>query len=386
VLGTQQAPPLEERADVNKDGRVNSIDLGLAARRDPRGDVNLDGRINAIDLSQIAQVMGRQYPAPPPVTRDKHKQPFASDSPWNMPIGQGAVYVPAGIGESDWVVPEINYVYTLRSTDPVQSLFNPASWGPGRCDDTLEYAGIDLPIPDSLVVPDAEPDFTPNNAAAFLLPDGQTFVQVNALARCDEGGPVFGIRAPDQSIYGQGIRGGQGGSGLSSVGGTLRAGELTGSAPIKHALKVTIWCELYCSYTERGFRWPATRADAYADEVYGGEVPALRMGSLLAIPPSVGVTALGLETEAGLKLFNALRDYGAYVVDDSYWDAHGIAIEDEALEEFEDEVGAFATDGGRFYRDVQKLFEVLHVVDNNGPESVGGGGIPRQPLAPPIGN
>jgi len=29
---------------------------------------------------------------------------------------------------------------------------------------------------------------------------------------------------------------------------------------------------------------------------------------------------------------------------------------------------------------------MLHVVDNNGPSSIGGGGTPRAPVAPPIGN
>ena len=31
-----------------------------------------------------------------------------------------------------------------------------------------------------------------------------------------------------------------------------------------------------------------------------------------------------------------------------------------------------------------KLFAALHVVDNNGPDSIGGGGTPRVPLAPPF--
>lgn len=324
----------------------------------------------------------------PGATRDKYRQPFASTSPWNMPIGSGAIYVPAEIGPSEWVVAETNYVFHLSGDDPLRPLMRPWNWGEGRCDDGAEYERIELPVPDGLIVPDAEPNYTPNNAAAFLLPDGETFVQVNALARCWEGGPVFGIRGPDQSIYGDGIRGGQGGSGLSSIGGTLRAGELTGTAPIAHALKILLWCEWYCSYTERGYRWPATRSDGYASwETYGGSVEALRMGALLAIPPSVTAASLELETEAGGKLFAAFQDYGAYLADDAYWNAHGIAIEQGALQEFDaasDE--GFSSDGGPFFRDVQKLFEALHVVDNNSRDTIGGGGTPRQPLAPPIGN
>lgn len=44
-----------------------------------------------------------------------------------------------------------------------------------------------------------------------------------------------------------------------------------------------------------------------------------------------------------------------------------------------------STGGGAFYNDLTKLFKALHVISNNGPNSVGGG-TPRVPLAPPIGN
>ena len=35
-------------------------------------------------------------------------------------------------------------------------------------------------------------------------------------------------------------------------------------------------------------------------------------------------------------------------------------------------------------RDMQRLVTALSVVDNNGPATVGGGGQPLQPLAPPL--
>jgi hypothetical protein len=34
--------------------------------------------------------------------------------------------------------------------------------------------------------------------------------------------------------------------------------------------------------------------------------------------------------------------------------------------------------------DMAMIFEALHVVDNNGPQRIGGGGTPRQPLAVPL--
>lgn len=37
-----------------------------------------------------------------------------------------------------------------------------------------------------------------------------------------------------------------------------------------------------------------------------------------------------------------------------------------------------------FAQDIDRIFLNLFVIDNNGPESVGGGGTPRAPLAPPF--
>ena len=40
--------------------------------------------------------------------------------------------------------------------------------------------------------------------------------------------------------------------------------------------------------------------------------------------------------------------------------------------------------GNPWFTDLIKLFQVLHIVANNGPDAMGGGGTPRQPLAPPF--
>ena len=110
------------------------------------------------------------------------------------------------------------------------------------------------------------------------------------------------------------------------------------------------------------------------------------MGSLLAIPPSVTAATLGLQTEPGRKLFKTLKDYGAYVADDTAFDTHAFTMESGALQEFEDRYGyAFRGNEGPFFDDVMALFSALHVVDNNGPNRIGGGGTLRQPRPPAIG-
>ena len=178
------------------------------------------------------------------------------------------------------------------------------------------------------------------------------------------------------SLYGDGRYGCHGGSALSGVGGSLRPGELSGPDPIRHALKFNVYAKRFLSCTNNGYRWPAYRADAYMDcSSYGGNVPAMRMGSLLALLPSVNCDTV-VSSRQARKLCVAFQDYGAYVVDDTYWDVHAIALDENA------EFG----DGGSFDSDMQRLFQMLQVVDNNSPSSIGGGGTPRAPLAPPIGN
>ncbi len=341
------------------------------------------GVILALTLSTLAA------PSKTP-TRDKFLWPFSSTSIWNMPIGSKARYVPANIKKAGFAGADVEYIFKLKNGDPLRKLYEPGAWGEGRCTGKKLVGIAPLPIPDDLIVPDAtsKPYHTPNNASAFLLPDGKTLVQIGPLARCQRGGPLYGFHYyRDLDIYGEGINGSHFGSGLSAIGGSLRKGEITSKNPIRHALKVLIWGEKYLYYSKEipGKRWPAELADNYAAKHYHGKNPAVVQGSLLAIPPKATEKSLKLQTRPGKKLFHALQDYGAYIVDDAGWDGHYIAIEAGVPEEFRKAFGYdFYGTEGAFYEDFMKLFEALHVVDNNSPKSIGGGGKPRKPLAPPI--
>jgi hypothetical protein len=324
-------------------------------------------------------------------TRDKFIQPFSSTSPWNMPIGSNAQYIPAGINQAGYAAADEEYFYKLEAGDPYRPVYVPGAWGEGRCTGTKSME-ISLPIPDDLIVADAtnQPYSTPNNASAFLMPDGKTLVQLEPLARCEHGGSIYGWRYyPDVDIYGEGIGGAHFGSGLSSIGGSIRKGELTSNQPIPHALKVLLWGEKYYYYSgsNPGHRWPADRADANAANQYHGKNPALVQGALLAILPDQTEQSLNLQTPAAKKIFHALQDYGAYVVDDAGWDAHYLAVERGVLDEFHNTFGYdFQGTSGQLHDDLMKLFQALQIVDNNKADSIGGGGTPRAALAPPIGN
>ncbi len=340
----------------------------------------------------LALVLGSMATSGKTVTRDKFLWPFSATSPWNMPIGSRARYVPANIQKAALADADQEYFFKLKKGDPLRELYEPGAWGEGRCKGTKAVGISPLPIPDNLIVPDAtsKPYSTPNNASAFLLPDGKTLVQIGPLARCQKGGPLYGFHYHrDEDIYGQGIGGSHFGSGLSGIGGSIRKGELISKQPIRHALKVVIWGEKYLYYSKEipGKRWPAELADGKAANQYHGKNPALVQGSLLAIPPRLTEASLKLQTYPGKKLFHALQNYGAYVVDDAGWDCHYFGVEKGVLEEFRKTYGYnFSGKSGTFYEDFMKLFQALSVVDNNGQKSVGGGGTPRVVLAPTIGN
>lgn len=329
--------------------------------------------------------------------RDPLKWPFPKTSIWNMPLGDQAIYKPIGFTNAQYITIDED-VIVMTPTAPQRTLYFNGHWT-DRC--VQSGTTTTVPIPDSYTVPDANPNWTPNFAGAFLLPDGRTIVQGNPVARCTAGGPVTaGWRAPnDDIISGTGIRGGHGGSGMSSLGGAIRKGELLSVDPIRHVLKINIDCQKWCTQSAGpeggpGYRWPAVNADSYAiggSNGYGrlgNATPGLMMGSLLAIPTSVDINSLGLTTNVAKKVAWTMQNYGAYVVDDAYdpgnWYVHALDIEKGVNEELLASPGGFDLDAnsGTWYNDIMKIFNKLAIVDNNSSTNVGGPGNRLQPLAP----
>ncbi len=331
-----------------------------------------------------------------PTVRDPWLWPFSSDSIWNLPIGNKAIYQPANIPPVDAITADFDLLFVIPKDSPTRPLYDPGSWTQ-RCQGTTTYENLSIAIPDALIVPDAitipEQYSTPNNAAALLQPDGRTIIQLEPMARCVEGGPVYGYRYPKQNVdlYDLGTAGSHLGSGLSAIGGTIRKGELIGDRPIRHALKIELWEQLL-DYNPKnktpGYRWPAAMADSSAPSTYKGKNPELVMGALLAIPPNVTAQSLGLVTPGGKKLFHALQDYGAYQVDVTGRAVYAIAVETGVETEFQDTYGyslePVRTDNNPFFTDFMKLVQNLNVITNNQENSIGGGGQRRALLAPPL--
>ena len=250
-----------------------------------------------------------------------------------------------------------------------------------------------------------------NNMGAFLEPDGETVLLVQPVYVCSPGAPLLALGDPQcknckaNIVKDDGALGGHGGSGLSGLGGALRLGEmLPSSPPISHALQIEFFAHLFYYLPPDGNRsecysWPGTQCDGYAFSscqkdpgCYGGSTRLMRPGALLAVPP-LAATNLKLTTTPAKRLLAAFTVYGAYVVDDTYWNASQMSTEKGVADEFLAAYGFNWTvnapqNAGQvaspWYLDLLNIFRALRVVENNSAETPGGGGTPLAPLAPPF--
>ncbi len=86
------------------------------------------------------------------------------------------------------------------------------------------------------------------------------------------------------------------------------------------------------------------------------------------------------------KVAQALKDYGAYVVDETGGDYYAFSVDAAALDEWHGgAVPAGGTSDPATMADLQVLYPALQIIDNSGPLAVGGGGETRRaPWAPPF--
>jgi hypothetical protein len=155
---------------------------------------------------------------------------------------------------------------------------------------------------------------------------------------------------------------------LLGLGGLVRVSDLK-NLRIPHATTLV----LSQSRLKTGPVWPAVADDYCAYQTpscYTGHVP---IGALVVLVPSIDVTTLGL-TPAGLAFARCLQDYGAYVKDSGGSDLAFLA----------EDAAAGMSEVADIRNDLSKLTPYLAVVTNNSAQSMGGGGTPRQPLAPPL--
>lgn len=337
-----------------------------------------------------------------PTERHPQLWPFLQNSIWNMPIGSNAVYVDAGIGaatQGGMIIDED--IIILEPDAPLKDVVkHNAGWNSDliRCDNIVEPIEVlfhQVPVPNTFFTDPNYEGLTPNHSAAILMSDKASIKQTQPFHVCHPNGELVSefTFSDGHLLEGNGIRGAHGGSEMSSLGGTVRIGELVPGGVIRHALKIDIFTTPYLYYDENentpGYRWPASRADEGAEELYQGTNPAMEMGALVALKPDFNIN--NLNTEPARILAQAFMDYGAYIVDDTAWDVYAIATEYGPNGRVKDEflsVWGFpiveADLNSSWSQDMRSIFMNLHVVNNNSTNNIGGGGTPRQPLAPPF--
>jgi hypothetical protein len=289
-----------------------------------------------------------------PVSRDAFAWPFAATSPWNTPIGTGAQYSAPGDPQTQSLVAATPAINASNWTKPVAlaSLGDPVrflGWGANA---------VAIHVPDS-----AQPSGPPGGDAHLSIVDPSRHVVDESWHTTRVFGNLASGFHQRVDLRGDGLTGVTA-SGMSALGGLIRTWELQ-AHDIRHALSITMPPGLMAL----GPVWPAHQQDNFAASAYHG---AVHMGALLAIPPSVDVRSLGLSAE-GTAIAYALQRYGAYVTDAG----GGMAL-------YAEPSGELWVRSAR--ADMRRIQAQLRVVTNNGPFTVGGGGIRFAPPAPPFFN
>src|SRR5437879_2302299 len=182
----------------------------------------------------------------PPGGRDPLLWPFSRDSIWNLPIGASAVYVPGNIQQATQrgMTTDPDIIILTPNATMTAVYYNSDGWSGGSRCTTQGNVLFNAPIPGNFVVQGAgasNPDgVTPNYATAILMPDGHTPTQGQPFARCTADGSATMWWSISNDLFGTGVEGGHGGSKLSSIGGTIRLGELVPGGVIRHVMKVNL--------------------------------------------------------------------------------------------------------------------------------------------------
>lgn len=284
-----------------------------------------------------------------PGSRDVTQWPFASDSPWNMPLGSGATFDPRPVvtlqNSTPWLNSQeysIPVVYASAS-DPLV---------------TVTATGGSFPGPVTLrIPPGARAAAGSDGHLVVISPDR---LHANEFWTLDLVSRTAGVNLPvDLRGSGVGI-GWVRATGVSALGGLIRSQE-TGT--IRHALAIALpW-----SVLGSGHVWPAISDDD------GGAPGFTPEGSLLAIPAGTprppGLSPLGN------AIFDAFSRYGAYVVDTTGGSGAAAVVAEPSTP-------ASAT--GPAASDMRAVMPLLRRVTNNSPSTVGGPGGRLAPLAPAL--
>lgn len=355
VLGTEFELSLESDAATVRvlEGRVRFTSLSSRESRDlergERGTIGAEGGVRW------------EYSAP----RDPTLWPFASHSPWNVPLGSGAQFI-AATSE--------NFSLTRGAKVNLREFGHPVYFAAPDDPERLVEKSDGTPLLRTRIPENAQADPSQWGALHVIDPRSRTALELTGVERRADGV----LRTKDFAVTDLAARGFATESirvsGASGLGGLIRRGELRDG--IHHVLALSVIRKALHRKTGPGtaFVWPATRAPLS----YGIDTPGPRqLGTLLALPPDLDITKLGIgDNGPAYQVARALQDYGGYIVE-SFQDANNdldFFVEPAAENEIPPDFNA----------QLSRIIPHLKIVSNNGPERVGGGGVPRRPYARPI--
>ena len=303
----------------------------------------------------------------PVATRSAAQWPFSQFSPWNHPLGSNADYqvirsedfsVNGGVSVN--IVRWSHPVFVATESDPIRDIYQRGT----------KFSQARIRVPEA-----ARPDPEEDSHLHIINPQ-HTRVMELYKAEVSATGRIVAEWVVENDLHGPGIFTRWHGArayGGSAIGGLVRRGEL--KSEIRHALAVAVNGSALNKNGPYGkpYVWPACEAD-YAWRTHYATRGNLYMGSLLAIPADVDLASIGVGTSGpAFEIARALQNYGAYITDAAganiVFYVEPIAKHDVPAD-LEDQLATIITR--------------LHVVANNGPRTIGGGGTPRRPLAPPL--
>jgi hypothetical protein len=323
------------------------------------------GTLALLFFAPLCQLQNDARPVQSVKTRIASLWPFASNDPWNLPIGLGAKFAPIQspvfsnskggyLNSREWSHP----IFMARSNYPLRTIFHTD----GKVCAKVRAADYFLPDRQDdahLHIIDANRSQVVETWRAKKRRDGNFTAQA-----CY----VNSLKGAGMYPYHHGTRA----YGGSAIAGLIRTHELTDG--IRHAIAVGTNGAGLNKKAPNGkcFVWPASACDNFYGTVYGSS-GNLYMGSLLAIPPTVNINRLPLQTKQGKIIAKAMQDYGAYITDN----AGGNLI-------FYAETAAASKIDPRIEGDLSTIAKYVKVLTNNRPETPAGGGKRRAPLAPPF--
>jgi hypothetical protein len=355
--------------DLNGDGVVNSLDLGILSNAygttGGTADINKDGQVNMLDLSLFLhqyQPGGATTPTNTYTIDSLLTKPFNDQSLWNrkVPTNQAfasASALPAGWASANGVININSYTQPIYFTDsskyPVKSFAVPCSWNwpadplpppksdgtPGDCSKTTP--GTPKGIVKLALQPDAHGGTGSDGSMVVVDIPSHTVYHFWKATDTDADGnilPYFTVSAyahTDLSATGWSIdtlaNGKKQGAGIAAVGANYLGGNITGvslsKGVIDHSLALSL-PDKFLTNAAPSYVGQATNTDACSNIPTFGPCATsngLREGQQLAIPRSTPKpTNL---TPYGSILWDAMVNYGAWVVDQ---DKNNIAFFDDS--------------------------------------------------------